>query len=142
MRDDDLPETRQGSTEDELDAALRGDEEGAPGKSHRLKDELVALIDDGKTYAEAEITYQKSRLAYAADRGKSAALLLFFALSFIHLALIGIVIGLIIALTPQLTALGATGMVVGALLIGAAIMVAILRGRAREIGEAFEDDEA
>lgn len=142
MRDEDLPDARQEDAEDEFDTAIRGDDDAALPASHRLKDELAALIDDGKTYAEAEIAYQKSRLAFAADRGKSAALLLFFALSFIHLALIGIVIGLIIALTPQLTALGATGVVVGALLIGAAIMVAILRGRAREIGEAFENNEA
>jgi uncharacterized membrane protein YqjE len=139
MRDEDLPDDRQDDVDDELAAALRGgDSDAAPGH-HRLKDEIAALLDDGKTYAEAEFAYQKSRLAYAADRGKSAALLLFFALSFIHLALIGIVIGLIIALAPELTALGATGVVVGALLIGAAIMVAMLRSRSREIGEAFEE---
>ena len=142
MRDDGLPQSRQDDTDNEVDTALRGDDDRAPAGPHRLKDELASLLDDGKTYAEAEIAYQKSRLAFAANRGKSAALLLFFALSFVHLALIGIVIGLIIALTPSLTALGATGVVVGALLIGAAIMVALLRGRAREIGETFESDKA
>ena len=139
MRDEDLPNVRQDGIEDEIDAAVRGDDDRAPPELHRLKDEIAALIDDGKTYAEAEYAYQKSRLSYAADRGKSAALLIFFALSFIHLALVGVVIGLIIALTPYVSALGATGLVVGALMIGAAIMALMLRTRTKEISEAFED---
>lgn len=141
MRDEDLPIARQDDEEDELAAALRGDDDGVPPESSGLKDEIAALIDDGRTYAEAEFAYQKSRLSFAANRGKSAALLIFFALSFVHLALVGIVVGLIIALTPKITALGATGVVVGALLIGAAIMLLMLRDRTREISEAFEDGE-
>lgn len=139
MRDEDLPDARQDNAEDEIDAALRGDDDELAPSHHRLQDEIVALIDDGRTYAEAEIAYQKSRLAYTADRGKTVALLLFFALASVHLALVGIVIGLIIALSPTLTALGATGVVVGVLLVGAAVMVALLRSRMREIGEAFEE---
>ncbi len=141
MRDEDLPGSRQGNEDDEIAAALRGDDDEVAPDTPRLMDEVAALIDDGKTYVEAELAFQKSRMSYAADRGKSAALLAFFALSFVHLALVGIVVGLIIALTPKLTALGATGVVVGVLLVGAAFFVSKLRSRTREIGEAFQDEE-
>lgn len=141
MRDEDLPNSRQDVEDDEIAAALRGDDDDVAPESPRLMDEVAALIDDGKTYVEAELAYQKSRMSYAADRGKSAALLAFFALSFVHLALVGIVVGFIIALSPKLTALGATGVVVGVLLVGAAITVSKLRNHTREISEAFRDEE-
>ncbi len=140
MRDDDLPESRQDGAEDELDAAIRGDDE-APNVGTSLTGEIAALFDDGKTYAEAEFAFQKSRAAFAAERSKSAALFGLFAFSFIHLALVALVVGAVIALGPALTPWGATAIVAGILLIGAFLLLLMMRRNTRAIGQAFAEPE-
>ncbi|MBT8431187.1 MAG: phage holin family protein [Altererythrobacter sp.] len=139
MKDSDRVESSPTDLEDELDAAVRGDKEPAPPGSS-LIDDLTALADDGKTLFEAEIGFQKTRLAFAANRSKSAVLSGLMAIGFLHLALIALVVGAVIALTPYLTAFGATAAVVGILLAGAFLLLLRVRGSAREIGEAFEND--
>lgn len=139
MRDEDLPDPRQ-DHDDEIDAALRGEGDDELD-AHSLTDEVAALIDDGKTYVEAELSYQKTRAAFTAERGKSAFLLGLFALGFVHLALVALVVGAVIALTPLVTAGGATAIVVGVLLIGAFVLVSLMRRHTRAIGEAFGGDE-
>ena len=86
-----------------------------------LLDDIQGLIEDGKTYLEAELGFQKTRAAYVADRVKAAVV--FGAISVLlgFLALIGITLGLIIALTPLLTAWGACALVVLLLVVGAAL---------------------
>lgn len=138
MREDDLPDPRQDELEDEFDAAIRGDDEQA---SPTLAEDIAALASDGKTYVEAEIAFQKSRAAYSASHGKSAALLGLFALGFVHLALIGLVVGALFSLAPLVTPWGATAIVVGALLLGAVILLMLMRRHTRAIGDAFRDDE-
>lgn len=138
MRDDDLPKPQDVSADEEVNAALRGDEPGEPSNS--ISDDIAALVEDTKTYAEAELNFQRSRVSFAADRGKSVALYLLFALGFVHLALIALVIGAIFALTPLIGAIGATVAVVAALLIGTAILLLRARAKARDVAEAFQDD--
>ncbi len=87
-----------------------------------LVEDVKALLDDGKTYLEAELQYQKSRAAYAVDRGKSGAIYGVAAAAVLHLALIGLVVGLILALSPLITAWGATAVVVGVLVAVAAVL--------------------
>ncbi len=82
-----------------------------------LFDDVKTTIDNGKTYFQAEIGFQKTRAAYAAGEGKRAAGLGLAALACLHLALIGLVVGLIFVLGPILTPLGATISVVGTLLV-------------------------
>lgn len=132
MLDDDLPQRQ------EPDPDVRDVDDPRPERS--LTDDISALIEDGKTYAEAELAYQKTRLSYAADKGKSGLGLGLAALAFIHLSLVALVVGLVIALTPYLTALGATGVVAGVLLIGAAIFGLTARKRFGSISKAFEED--
>jgi uncharacterized membrane protein YqjE len=96
------------------------DPEGA-GELRSLREDVEALIDDGKTYLEAELIYQKTRAAFVADRAKDAALFAVLAAAFGVLALIGLTVGLIIALTPLMTAWGASALVVALLLIGAGL---------------------
>lgn len=137
MVETDRAEPSPTDLEDELDAAVRGDSSPAPpGPS--LVDDLAALAEDGKTLFEAEIGFQKTRLAFAADRSKSAALSAIMALGFLHLALIALVVGMVIALTPYVTAFGATAIVVAVLLLGAFILLMRVRSSARDIGEAFD----
>jgi uncharacterized membrane protein YqjE len=103
-----------------------------------LVDDLTALAEDGKTLFEAEIGFQKTRLAFAANRSKSAVLSGLMAVGFLHLALIALVVGAVIALTPYLTAFGATAVVVGVLLLGAFVLLLRVRGSLRDVGEAFD----
>ncbi|HYD24622.1 MAG TPA: phage holin family protein [Croceibacterium sp.] len=93
-----------------------------------LTEDVEALIEDGKTYLEAEIAYQKTRAAFVADRAKSAFLLYAIAAVLGFLALVGLTVGLIIALTPLLTAWGASALVVAVLLL-AALLLASAAGR-------------
>jgi hypothetical protein len=84
-----------------------------------LVDDIHALIDDGRTYLEAELTFQKTRVAFAVDRVRVAVVFGAVAVMLGSLALIGLTVGLIIALAPLLTAWGASALVVALLLIGA-----------------------
>ena len=84
-----------------------------------LRDDVEALIDDGRTYLETELVYQKTRAAFVADRAKGAVIYGALAAAFAFLALVGLVLGLILALTPLLTAWGAGALVVGLLVFGA-----------------------
>lgn len=140
MREEDQADPRPLAVDDELDAALRGDEGSEARTGPSLIDDVAALVSDGRNFVQAEIEFQKTRLAFAANRSKSAVVSGLFALAFIHLALIALVVGLVIALTPHVTAWGATAIVVGLLLLGAFILAMRMQASTREIGEAFEGD--
>ncbi len=103
----------EGDPSDEADAA--------PARS--LFADVEALIDDGRTYFGAELSYQKSRAGFVGNRVKLLAGLGLGALFFVFMALFGLTLGLILALTPLITAWGATAVVVGLLLICAWLMV-------------------
>jgi uncharacterized membrane protein YqjE len=82
-----------------------------------LVDDLRLLADDARTLAEAEFAYQKSRAqVFGGGIGKIVGLAV-AALLLVSLALMGLVVGLILALSPLITAWGATAVVVGVLMI-------------------------
>lgn len=89
-------------------------------KSRSLTDDLIALVDDGKTYLETEVQFQKTRAAFALDRGRSGAIYAVIALTLVWLALVALVVGLVIALTPEIGPWAATALVVVVLAAGAA----------------------
>lgn len=140
MRDEGRDDPRPAAVEAELHAALRGDDAAAPQPTSSLIDDVAALVEDGRNLFEAEIAFQKTRLAFAANRSKSAVLAGIGALAFLHLALIALVVGLVIALAPVVSAWGATAIVVGMLLAGAALMLWQVRRSTRDIGDAFASD--
>ncbi len=111
--------------------------EDAPLSSAAIKEELATLVEDGKTYAEAELAFQKTRLSFAADRGKSVVILAIFALGFVHLMLIALVVGAIFALAPMVGGWTATGIVVGVLLLLTIIFGLIIRSKIRDVTQAF-----
>lgn len=119
----------------------RAAEEAAEARS--LLDDVEVLIDDGKTYLEAELNYQKTRALFVADRAKETLVLGALAAAFGSLALIGLTVGLIIALTPLLTAWGASALVVGLLILagGLCVMAAAKRwnGLMAALGGASEE---
>ena len=86
-----------------------GEYDGAPERS--LFDDVEAAIDDGKTYLSAEIQYQKTRAAFVADRAKDAAIFAALGGALAVLALVALTVGLVLALTPHLTAWGASAAV-------------------------------
>ncbi|MEP2736489.1 MAG: phage holin family protein [Erythrobacter sp.] len=102
-----------------------------------IKEELAALVEDGKTYAEAELAFQKTRLSFAADRGKSVLILGVLALGFVHLMLIALVVGSVIALAPMFGGWAAMGIVVGVLLLATIIFGLIIRSKVKQVSEAF-----
>jgi hypothetical protein len=99
-----------------------GDETPAATPDHSLRDDVRAVIEDGKTYLEAELQFQKSRAAFVADRSRSGAIYAVGALLLLHLALITLAIGLVFALSRVFGPWGATGIVVGVLVIGGVVL--------------------
>lgn len=108
-----------------------------------LADDVSALIDDGKTYLQAEVAFQKTRASYAGEKTKQGVVFGLAALAFLHLALIALVVGLVIVLGPYLTPFGAVAVVVGVLLLGVAIFAQKAVSRFKALGDAFKssDDE-
>lgn len=141
MRDEGRADPRPAAVEAELHAALRGEEDDAPEPASGLIEDVAALVEDGRNLFEAEIAFQKTRLAFAANRSKSAVMAGVAAFAFLHLALIALVVGMVIALAPLVSAWGATAIVVGLLLLGAFAMLLRLRHSTQEIGEAFAPAE-
>ncbi len=118
---------------DELAPEYAGDEEPSLG------DDITALVDDGKAYVQAELAFQKSRAAFAAGEVKAGTVFALGMLAFLHLALIGLVVGLILSLAPIVGPLGATGIVVGVLLLGMALLGWLAVTHFKKISRAFDD---
>ncbi|WP_284125347.1 phage holin family protein [Parerythrobacter aestuarii] len=137
MLDDDASKAQP----DSLEPVSTGDEaeQSAPPFAS-LADDVSALIEDGKTYLDAEIAYQKTRASYAGEQARQGLVLGLGALAFLHLALIGLVVGLIIALEPFLTAFGSLAAVVGTLLIGVAVFAMLASRRFKALGSAFKSE--
>lgn len=87
-----------------------------------LIEDLRLLAGDARTLAEAELAYQKSRAGVlGGGLGKIAGLGAIAVLLAI-LALVALVVGLVFALTPILTAWGATAVVTVGLLLLALVL--------------------
>jgi hypothetical protein len=113
--------------------------EELPGGSHpgSLFDDVGALVEDGKTYAEAELAYQKSRLIFATGHAKWVAIFGGLALVLVVLALVALVIGALLGLVPVLGAWGATAVVFAALVAASAILLGLAMARWSRLVEAF-----
>lgn len=104
---------------------------------------VKSLIEDGKTYAEAELAFQKTRLSYVVAHAKIAAILLGIAAVLVVFALFALVFGTLVALMPLLTPMGATIAVTFSLLIVAAVLGVAAKAQFKSLMQAFEsrDDE-
>jgi hypothetical protein len=102
---------------------------GEEARQRHLENDLRALAGEGLAYARAEAELQKARAVFAAGRIGSIALFGALAAVLAFFALVALTVGLVIALTPLLTALGATGAVFGGLLVlgGICALVALRR---------------
>lgn len=131
---------RSDSRDGSVDTGNSAVPSGEPVNSGSLLDDLTALADDGKTYVEAELAFQKTRFAFAANRGKSGAAYLVGAAALLHLALIGIVVGAIIGLADELGALVATLIVGGILSVAAFALLLFSRNKFSSMARSFKDD--
>lgn len=117
----------------------------AAAEERSLIDDVEVLIEDGKTYLEAELNFQKTRAAFVGDRMKRIAGLGLVGFVFAWMALTALTVGLVLALTPLLTAWGATAVVVFLWLLIAAVAMSVAAARWRELASAFdagEDDKS
>jgi hypothetical protein len=94
-----------------------------------LVDDVRQLFDDGRTMVEAEIAYQTSRAAFAGKGLKGVVAFGALGAALVFFALIALTVGLVIALTPWLTALGAAGAVFAGFLIIAFICMGVAASR-------------
>ena len=108
---------------------------------HSLTDDIFALFDDGKTYVEAEIAFQKSRSSFVANRAKLAAAYGAAAFGVLHLALIALTVGTVIALAPLVGPWIATAIVGGILIILGIVCLRMLKGKIDDIRDAFKGDK-
>jgi uncharacterized membrane protein YqjE len=115
------------------------DDEAAENRS--LIDDVEVLIEDGRTYLEAELNFQKTRALFASERAKGVALYGLVGFVFAWMALIGLTIGLIFALAPILGRWGAMAVVVVVWLVFAGVCVRAAAGHWRELMASFSSEE-
>ena len=84
-----------------------------------LVGDLRQLAGDAKNLAEAELAYQASRAKVAGEAARNVAIFGVVAFVLAFFALGALTVGLLLALTPLVTAWGATAIVAGALVLGA-----------------------
>ncbi len=93
----------------------------ADAADRSLVDDVRQLASDGRVLVEAELAYQKSRALVAGEGAKGVIAYIALGAALVFFALVALTVGLLIALTPWLTALGATAAVTLGLLGGAAL---------------------
>lgn len=107
-----------------------------------LVDDVRELVTDGRTLLEAELAYQKSRAALAGRTAKSMVGWIALALSLVFFALMALVMGLLLILTPLIGGLGATLLVVAGLLIAAALSGWVAARRWTAMSRRLAEDDA
>lgn len=132
--------TEESASPDE--AAQDGDGSGSstsnePRFEESLADELGALIDDGRVYAEAELRFQKTRAALVGRYAGVALACVVLAVILVHIAFLALAVGLVIALAPHVTIWGAIAIVVGALLALVVLLGLKAKGRAERLAALF-----
>ena len=98
--------------------------EGGNAGLRPLTDELRQLAVEARALAETEAAYQKSRAAFAGSTIPRVIALAVLAVVLGFFALMALTLGAVLALTPALGAWGATGAVVGTLLLVAVACLA------------------
>lgn len=108
-------------------------------RNRSLQDDARQLLADARKLAEAELAYQKTRAAYAGKESAKIALLGVVAAVFVFFAVMALVLGAVIALTPWLTAWGATGAVTGSLIFLALVCVGLAKVRLTKMKVTISD---
>ncbi|MCJ2181831.1 phage holin family protein [Novosphingobium sp. 1949] len=85
--------------------------ETADLESLTLAEDLRLLAGEAKVLARAELAYQKSRAGFVAGKLRTITGLLVLSLALLFFAAVALVVGLVFALAPILTAWGAMAVV-------------------------------
>ncbi len=109
---------------------------GSPAE-RSLVDDVHQLIDDGKTYVEAELAYQTTRAQFIVDHLSQAALKGLLGAVFLIIALIALSIGILIALQALVGIWIAIAIVVTCWTLAAAIMFQRMFRGFRQIKDAM-----
>ena len=112
-----------------------------PVYDESIVEELGAVIDDAKLYATAELAFQKTRAKLLGKNVGIAAGAVVLAVILLHVSVIALAVGLVLALEPLVTIWGAIAIVVGVMLLGVGILGYVAVSRGRTIGEMFASDE-
>ncbi|MEO0063366.1 MAG: hypothetical protein RLZZ08_1926, partial [Pseudomonadota bacterium] len=102
-------------------------------------EDAAAVLEDGRTYVEAELSYQKSRALFVVDRGKSALVYFMAGALLALLTLIGLTVGMLITLAQLIGPLFASAVVVLALGLGAILLLLAAQKRWVSLMDAFDD---
>ncbi|MCK0128455.1 phage holin family protein [Erythrobacter sp. F6033] len=140
MRDD---ERQTDDARDVHDPSAPEDAETAPSSpvDESLTEEIAALIDDGRTYAEAELAFQKTRAGIAGKSIGFAIAYVVVAIITLHIAVLALAVGLVMALEPLVTIWGAIVIVVGMLLLITVMLALSAKGHAGRLGLMFGSSE-
>lgn len=102
-----------------------------------VKDVFARLIADGRAYAAAEANRQKLRATVVAVAIRNVAIFAVIALMVIFAGIITLLIGMVIALTPNIGALWATLAVFGASVLVAIILLLLAKASIGRMKEAI-----
>lgn len=102
--------------------------------------QLRALYADGRALIDAELGFQKARIAAAGRQVRTMAVLAIVGLVLVSCALIALVVGTMIALIPLLGAWGAMAATVAGSLVLAILCFWLAAGRVSRVGALFADD--
>ena len=142
-----MPDTTPGETQPPIAEPAPpppSDDELSPGSVPEddplgaLREEIALIVEDARTYAEAEVQFQKTRAAIAGKASARALVLLVLALVLLNIALIALAVGAVFALAPLVGTWGAIVIVVGALLLGVAGLVLAARRDGALIAALFD----
>lgn len=145
MRDDETPAAGErdaltATGTDDAEATPPADTDDNAGEDpfdESITEELSALIDDGRTYAEAEIAFQKTRAKFAGKNIGTAIGFVVVAIITLHIAILALAVGMVIALEPLVTIWGAIAIVVGFLLLATAFLAFKAKKRAERLKVMF-----
>lgn len=112
-----------------------GLDDSAPDES--VRDVFARLYADGRAYAAAEADKQKARAGLIGAGVRDAAILAGVAIMLVFATLVAFLIGLIIALAPQLGPLWATFAVLGASLLVAIGLLLLAKARISRMKKAI-----
>lgn len=102
--------------------------------------QLRALYADGRALIDAELGFQKARIAAAGRQIRTMAVLAVVGLILVSCALIALVVGTMIALIPLLGAWGAMAATVAGCLALAVLCFWLAAGRVSRVSVMFADD--
>lgn len=106
---------------------------GQKDQSGSLADELRALIAEARAAFDSEIAFQKARVSLAAKLAARIAGFGMLVLALLFFVLMALVVGLLLALAPMLTAWGALAAVVAGLLLATALTGLAVRAALRRL---------